>query len=212
MGSDSSAELPILPPLREQDMDPDPLAEFLAWYRQAESAGLRLPEAMTLATATPDGQPSARIVLLRGCDAAGFVFYTNYKSRKARELLANPRAALVFHWPKLDRQVRVEGRVERVSAALSDAYFQSRPRENQLGAWVSEQSEAIASREVLERKLEEVRARFAGTEVPRPPGWGGYRVVPEVIEFWQAREGRLHDRLQYRRSPQGGWLLERLAP
>jgi pyridoxamine 5'-phosphate oxidase len=198
--------------LREQDVDPDPIVQFQHWYRQAEAAGLPLPEAMTLATATPDGRPSARMVLLRGCDAAGFVFYTNYHSRKARELTANPWGALVFYWPQLERQVRIEGRVEPLSAAQSDAYFRSRPRDSQLGAWVSPQSEVIAGREVLDRGLEEMRTRFAGVEVPRPPHWGGYRLAPEIIEFWQARQARLHDRLRYRRRPDGSWGLERLAP
>jgi pyridoxamine 5'-phosphate oxidase len=198
--------------LREADVDADPLAQFRAWYEQALAAGQPLPEAMTLATATPTGQPSARMVLLRGHDEHGFVFYTNYESRKAQELTANPQAALVFYWPTLDRQIRIEGRVERVSAEQSDAYFRSRPRDSQLGAWASPQSQIIPGRETLERHLAEILARFGQGEVPRPPHWGGFRVVPEVIEFWQARAGRLHDRLRYRRLGPARWLLERLAP
>jgi pyridoxamine 5'-phosphate oxidase len=211
MGIDHDPASPP-PPLREQDVDPDPLAQFRAWYGDARAAGLPLAEAMTLATATADGRPSARVVLLRGCDEGGFVFYTNYDSRKGRELAANPRAALVFHWQPLERQVRVEGRVEPISAEQSDAYFRSRPRASRLGAWASPQSEVLAGRRELERRLREAAARFGEGEVPRPPYWGGYRVVPEVVEFWQGREGRLHDRLRYRRLPHGGWAVERLAP
>jgi pyridoxamine 5'-phosphate oxidase len=198
--------------LSEADADPDPLAQFRAWYQEAQAGGVPQPEAMTLATATPEGKPSARLVLLRGCDERGFVFYTNYDSRKGRELAANPQAALVLYWQPLGRQVRIEGRVEAVAAEESDAYFRGRPRDSRLGAWASPQSEVIADREVLERRLQELQARYPGAEVPRPPHWGGFRVVPEVIEFWQGREGRLHDRLRYRRHAGQGWLRERLAP
>ena len=199
-------------PLREADVDPDPLRQFRTWFAQAVAAGVPQAEAMTLATATPDGRPSARLVLLRGCDERGFVFYTNYESRKGRELAANPRAALVFFWQPLHRQVRIEGHVERVTPAQSDAYFRTRPRDSRLGAWVSPQSQVIPGREFLERRLEELQERHGGTEVPRPPYWGGFRVVPETIEFWQGRGGRLHDRLCYRKAPPTGWVLERLAP
>ena len=211
MTKDYPSHVPDLSILREGDVAADPIVQFRSWYEQAVSAGLPLPEAMTLATATSAGKPSARLVLLRGYDERGFVFYTNYESRKARELAANPQAALVFYWQPLDRQVRIEGRVDPVSAEQSDAYFKGRPRDSQLGAWASPQSQVIAGRETLERRLEEVQASHAAGEVPRPPHWGGLRVVPEVIEFWQARAGRLHDRLRYRRGP-AGWLLERLAP
>jgi pyridoxamine 5'-phosphate oxidase len=205
----SSAASP--PALREGEAGPDPLALFETWFLAARATGMHHPEAMTLATAGPDGAPAARVVLLRGLDERGFTFFTNYHSRKARELTANPRAALVFYWAVLDRQVRVEGRVEVVSAEESDAYFQNRPRGSQLGAWASPQSEVLPDREVLERRMEEVRRLYGEGEVPRPPHWGGLRVVPEVIEFWQGQPDRLHDRLCYRRAG-GGWLLERLAP
>lgn len=199
--------------LDETSVDRDPLRQFRSWLEQALSAGLREPNAMTLATATPDGIPSARIVLLRGFDERGFVFYTNYSSRKGSELAANPRAALVFYWAELERQVRIEGSIERVTAEESDAYFRTRPRGHQLGAWVSEQSRVIAGRDELERELSEIEIRFSGQEVPRPLHWGGYRVLPSVIEFWQGRPNRLHDRLRYRRLAESdGWALERLAP
>ncbi len=196
--------------LSEREMDPDPIRQFARWFQEALEAELIEPNAMTLATATPTGRPSARVVLLKGFDARGFVFYTNYESRKGQELAQNPQAALVFWWAPLERQVRIEGRVERVPDAEADAYFQTRPLEARLGAWASPQSRVIASREALEQRVREIRARF-GARVPRPPHWGGYRVVPEVIEFWQGRPARLHDRLRYTRTPDG-WRLERLAP
>ncbi len=197
--------------LREADADSDPLVQFRAWFARAQAARLPQAEAMVLATATPDGRPSARMVLLRGLDERGFVFFTNYDSRKGAELEANPRAALVFYWEELDLQVRVEGRAERATAAESDAYFHGRPRDSRLGAWASPQSRVIPGREFLERRAAEAEARYEGQEVPRPPNWGGWRVVPEVVEFWHGRPSRLHDRLRYRREGTG-WVIERLAP
>ena len=197
--------------LAESDANPDPIAQFRRWFDDALAAGLREPNAMTLATATPDGRPSARVVLLKGFDERGFVFYTNYEGRKARELEVNPYCALVFYWGELERQVRVEGRASRVPDGESDAYFEGRPRGSQLGAWVSEQSRPVRDRGALEDRLRELVAEYEGREVPRPPFWGGYRVEPETIEFWQGRENRLHDRLIYRRSD-GLWRRERLQP
>ena len=197
--------------LTEADADADPLLQFRAWFDQARAAGALDADAMVLATATPDGRPSARVVLLKGLDERGFAFFTNYHSRKGRELAANPRAALNFYWPELERQVRAEGAVETMTPAESDAYFRIRPRDSQLGAWASPQSELLADRAELEARLAEVAARFAGGEVPRPPHWGGCRLVPEAVEFWQGRPGRLHDRLLYTRTPDG-WRRQRLAP
>jgi pyridoxamine 5'-phosphate oxidase len=185
--------------------------QFGRWFADAKAADLIEPNAMTLATADAGGRPSARMVLLKGFDQRGFVFYSNYGSRKAGELAGNPAAALVFWWPPLERQVRVEGGVERVTREESDAYFRTRPLGSRLGAWASEQSRVIVGRADLERRLEELEARFGDGAVPLPPFWGGYRVQPEVIEFWQHRPNRLHDRLRYRRVP-GGWTIERLSP
>jgi pyridoxamine 5'-phosphate oxidase len=197
--------------LRESDADPDPIEQFRRWFEEALGAGLHEPNAMTLATATPDGRPSARVVLLKGLDERGFVFYTNYGGRKAREIRENPYCALVFYWGELERQVRVEGRAERLSGDESDAYYASRPRGSRLGAWVSEQSRPVEGREALEERLRRVEEEYEGREVPRPPFWGGYRVEPESLEFWQGRENRLHDRLLYSRSG-AGWEITRLQP
>ena len=198
--------------LTESAADPDPIAQFRRWFDTAMGADLHEPNAMTLATATPEGRPSARIVLLKGFDERGFVFYTSYEGRKSEEIEANPRCALVFYWGELERQVRVEGGVSRIPEEESDEYFGSRPRGSQLGAWASEQSRPVEGRDALEERLRNLEAEYEGREVLRPPFWGGYRVEPEVIEFWQGRENRLHDRLVYRRSDDGEWERERLQP
>ena len=198
-------------PLELDDLHPDPVEQFGAWMEDALAAGLLLPNTMTLATATANGRPSARMVLLKGFDHRGFVFYTNYESRKSGELTANPHAALVFHWPRLERQVRVEGRVEKVPPEESDEYFASRPFESRLGAWASRQSARLSSREELERRLEELAREHAGGDVPRPPHWGGWVVRPDAIEMWQGRPNRLHDRFLYERSAEG-WSRVRLSP
>jgi pyridoxamine 5'-phosphate oxidase len=199
-------------PLREEDVDPDPLRQFATWFAHATAAGIRAPEAAALATATPDGVPSARVVLVKAADAAGFVFYSNYASRKGSELAANPRAALLFHWDRLGRQVRVEGAVQRTSPTESAAYVRSRPRASQASALTSPQSAVVESRQQLERWVAELTARYEGAELPLPDSWGGFRLVPESFEFWQHREDRLHDRLRYTRGGDSGWQLERLAP
>lgn len=196
-------------PLLESEVDPDPLRQFAAWFEEAEQAGIRAPEAMAAATATRDGRPSVRMVLLKGFDERGFVFFTGYESRKGDELAENPRAALLFYWDPLGRQVRIEGPVERVSETESEAYFRSRPRGAQISASVSLQSRVVESRASLEALATELEAR--GGEVPRPSTWGGFRVSPDVYEFWQHRSNRLHDRLRYRREG-SGWTIERLAP
>jgi len=197
--------------LDEKTIDRDPIKQFQLWFDEAVAANLPLPEAMTLATATPDGKPSARMVLLKQVDEDGFVFFTNYTSAKAEQLDANPYAALVFYWSRLDRQVRVEGSVVRTSDEESRDYFRTRPRESQIGAWASAQSKVISSREVLEQRAQELEDQYRDREVDCPEYWGGYRLKPERIEFWKSRVGRLHDRILYEWGS-GGWIISRLAP
>lgn len=196
--------------LHETDLDPDPFEQFRRWFAEAQTAKGHEPNAMTVATASPNGRPAARTVLLKGLDH-GFIFYTNYESAKGRELDANPEAELLFYWPELERQVRIHGRVERLPRELSAAYFHSRPRGNQIGATISPQSRVIPSRESLEALFSRYDAELDGQEIPLPEHWGGYRVVPDSIEFWQGRKSRLHDRLRYVRD-RGRWSVERLAP
>lgn len=198
--------------LSEEDLHPDPVEQFRRWFEAALEAGLHEPNAMTLATADASGAPSARVVLLKGYDERGFVFYTGYAGRKARELEENPRAALVFYWGELERQVRVEGDVSRVPEEESDAYFASRPEGSRIGALVSRQSEIVESRVVLEERQRELEREYAGGEIPRPEGWGGYRLAPSRVEFWQGRESRLHDRLLYTADGSGEWEISRLQP
>lgn len=199
-------------PLREEELDPDPGRQFALWFGDATDAGIPAPEAAALATAAPDGAPSVRMVLVKQYDERGFVFYTGYESRKGSELAANPRAALLFHWPPLGRQVRIEGGVERTTEAETAAYVRTRPRASQLSALASPQSRAIESREVLERRVAELAAEYEGADPPLPEAWGGFRLVPSSFEFWQNREDRLHDRLRYNRAGDGRWRVERLAP
>jgi pyridoxamine 5'-phosphate oxidase len=201
----------VLKGLSEETAGPDPLALFAEWYEDAKRSGIYLPEAMTLATASKDGRPSARLMLLKGFDERGLRFFTNYESRKGDDLKDNPRAALVFHWSRLQRQVRVEGEVEKLPELESQEYFATRPRGSQLGAWASEQSSPVADRRLLEEAFREHEARYEGSDVPLPPFWGGYRVIPEAIEFWQGRANRLHDRLRYTLG-EDGWTVARLSP
>ena len=197
--------------LDEADVSHDPFVEFARWFAEAQEAQLPEPNAMTLATATADGAPSARIVLLKAFDERGFVFFSDYRSRKGAELEANPRAALVFYWSELDRQVRITGGVALTSREESERYFESRPLGSRLGAWTSHQSQVIASRQVLEDALQEVERRFGDGPVPLPDHWGGYRLWPTLLEFWQGRPSRLHDRIRYIRETDG-WRIERLSP
>jgi pyridoxamine 5'-phosphate oxidase len=195
----------------ERDLDPDPLQQFRRWFDEAREAGVEVPEAMALATSTPDGRPSARMVLLKGADDDGFGFHTNYESRKGGELDSNPRAALLFYWQRQGRQVRIEGRVERAPTVESEDYFRTRPLGSRLAAWASPQSRPLADRRELERLYADAVARFPGEEVPRPPHWGGLRLVPDAYEFWQHADNRLHDRVRYERDAVG-WSRTRLAP
>jgi pyridoxamine 5'-phosphate oxidase len=198
-------------PLTPESVDPDPIVQFSRWFDAARAAEVRQPDAMTVATSSPTGEVSARTVLLRGLDANGFVFYTNFESAKAVELHANPHAALVFHWREQERQVRVSGPVTPVSDAEADAYWATRPRGHRISAWASPQSQ-VTSAATLAMRTDDTEARFAETDVPRPPFWGGFRVAPAVVEFWQGRADRLHDRVRYRRAVDGSYTRERLAP
>ena len=199
-------------PLLEEDVDPDPLRQFLVWFEEARATGLEMPEAAAVATADRACAPSVRMVLVKQFDERGFVFFTNYESRKAQELAANPRAALLFHWQQLGRQVRLEGPVQRTSAEESARYVHSRPRGSQLSALASPQSHPVETRRALEERVVELAARHAGGELPLPEAWGGYRVTPVSFEFWQHRDDRLHDRLRYLPAADGGWRIDRLAP
>ncbi len=198
--------------LEESDVQPNALEQFHKWWNEALMSQIEEVNAMTLATSTAAGKPNARIVLLKGYDESGFVFFTNYHSRKGMELAENPFASLVFFWKELERQVRIEGGVEKTTAGESDLYFHSRPVESRIGAWASPQSKVIASRQVIEENLTELQNSFAGKSIERPPHWGGYIVRPALIEFWQGRPGRLHDRIQYTKERDGSWKTERLAP
>ena len=199
-------------PLDRAHLYDDPFALFEQWFDDARRAAVPEPNAMTLATVSADGRPSARVVLLKGVNDRGFTFFTNFESRKGRDLDDTGRAALVFWWQEIERQVRAEGTVERVSDAEADAYFASRPRDSRIGAWASPQSRPIVNRAVLERNWAALKAQFDGRDVPRPPHWGGYRLLPEAVEFWKGRAGRLHDRFLYTRAEDGGWRVQRLAP
>jgi pyridoxamine 5'-phosphate oxidase len=198
--------------LKESDLDPDPIQQFRFWYEEAMESGFIHPNAFTLATSTIDGKPSARQLLLKDFDEKGFVFYTNSNSKKGKELANNPFAAICFWWDKLERQVRIEGKIELVPGYEAEEYYASRPRGSQLGAWASDQSSVIAKREILEDRVLKLEAQYRDKEVPRPPHWNGYRLIPGSIEFWQGRDNRLHDRLRYRLQSDGKWLVERLAP
>lgn len=198
--------------LDQATIDPNPFKQFTQWFEEASAADFAEPNAMSLATADRAGNPSVRMVLLKSYDDRGFVFFTNYTSSKGSDLSQNPRAALLFWWDRLDRQVRIEGKVEKISEEESAEYFHTRPPGSQLGAWASEQSRVIAGRDVLENRLKKLAELYQGKPVPRPPHWGGYRVKPLCFEFWQGRDNRLHDRLRYRKSSDGNWIIERLSP
>lgn len=200
-------------PLLETDLDPDPFAQFGRWFDAAKDAGIAMPEAMTVATSALDGEVAARVCLLKEFDHRGFIFYTNYNSRKGKQIHDNPRAALVFWWQSLERQVRIEGAVVRTTEEESDEYFATRPRGSQLGAWASEQSRVLAGRGALDARFEELSTTYRDVPIPRPPHWGGYRVIPLLFEFWQGRADRLHDRFWYRlRNDVKDWVVERLSP
>jgi pyridoxamine 5'-phosphate oxidase len=208
-----SDENVLVPTLRRSDLDPDPFKQFAKWFEQALAANLVAePNAMTLATATPEGFPSARMVLLKEFDERGFVFYSNYESQKGRELSSNPYAALVLYWAEQGRQVRIQGKVVKVAPEESSTYFHSRPRGSQLAAMASQQDQVLPDRSVLERAMEELAATFKDREIPRPNYWGGFRIAPSSIEFWQHRPNRLHDRFRYTLEASGHWLIERLSP
>lgn len=198
--------------LDENRIERDPIKQFQLWFDDAITAKLPMPDAMSLATVTPDGRPTARMVLLKQVDAEGFVFFTNYLSSKSRQLEINPYAALVFYWPQLERQVRVEGKTAKTAAEESAAYFKTRPRESQIGAWASPQSEVISAREILEQRAHELAEQYCDREIDCPMHWGGYRLQPDRIEFWKGRVGRLHDRILYELQPDGSWTIKRLAP
>jgi pyridoxamine 5'-phosphate oxidase len=198
--------------LRRRDLDPDPIKQFSNWFTAAIEAGIRDVNAMSLATATAEGRPFVRIVLLKGFDQDGFVFFTNYESQKGRQLEENPYVAIAFYWIELDRQIRISGPAEKTSRSESERYFHSRPAASQLGAWASKQSQPLDGRRILEARLAEMTERFAGQEISLPPHWGGYCVRPEMMEFWQGRPNRLHDRFRYIRRPDRTWTIERLAP
>jgi len=198
--------------LRRTDLDPDPVKQFSNWFTAAIEGGIRDVNAMSLATAGRDAKPTVRIVLLKGFDQDGFVFFTNYESEKGKQLAANSYAEMVFYWIELDRQIRISGKVEKTSREESQIYFHSRPIGSQLGAWASRQSEVIDARRVLDARMAEMTERFANKPIPVPPHWGGYRLKPDIFEFWQGRPNRLHDRFRYTRQPNGSWLIERLAP
>jgi pyridoxamine 5'-phosphate oxidase len=198
--------------LRRSDLDPDPTRQFANWFTAAIEAGIRDVNAMSLATSSPDAKPSVRIVLLKSFDQDGFVFFTNYESAKGQQLHTNPYAALGFYWIELDRQIRISGKVEKTSREESQIYFHSRPVGSQLGAWASRQSEIVDGRRVLDARMAEMTERFGDKRIPLPPHWGGYRLKPDMVEFWQGRPNRLHDRFRYTRQADDGWLIERLAP
>lgn len=202
----------MLSGLSEEDLAPSPFQQFELWFEQALAGNMLEPNAMSLASVSPEGQPSVRTVLLKYFDEEGFVFFTNYESRKAREIAHNPRVALLFPWLELERQVQISGTASKISHAESLKYFLSRPHGSQLGAWVSQQSSVISSRQMLLSKFDELKRKFQAGQVPLPSFWGGYRIVPDTFEFWQGRQSRLHDRFRYSRQPDGAWLIERLAP